>query len=81
MTNAKLKCHLGEILKERGISALQLSKDINFRRSTINNLINNRDMDSRRIPAQLIAKLCDYLDVTADDLFTVEYTPTPPTTP
>lgn len=70
-TRAELQCNLGNILKEKGISALQLSVDIEHRRSTINDLINNRDMSNKRIPAQLITRLCVYLDVTPNDLFTV----------
>lgn len=73
LENVRLKCHLGNILKEQGISALRLSKDIKYRRSTINDLINNTDMDKRRIPAQLIAKLCVYLDKEPNDLFSIEY--------
>ncbi|CDN42194.1 helix-turn-helix transcriptional regulator [Paenibacillus sp. P22] len=68
---AELRCNLGEILKARGISALKLSKDVDHRRSTINDLINSRDLNSKRIPAQLIARICVYLDVTPNDLFTV----------
>lgn len=70
---AYLRCNLGEILKKKGVSALQLSKEIEHRRSTINDLINNNDIDSRRIPAQLIARVCAYLDVTPNELFTVIY--------
>ncbi|MFD1957146.1 helix-turn-helix domain-containing protein [Paenibacillus thailandensis] len=70
---ANLHCNLGDILKKKGISALQLSKDLDHRRSTINDLINNRDIDSRRIPAQLIARLCVYLNITPNDLFSVKH--------
>ncbi|MFC5650921.1 helix-turn-helix domain-containing protein [Paenibacillus solisilvae] len=69
-----LHCTLKDILKEKDISALQLSKDIDHRRSTINDLINNKDIDVKRIPAQLIARLCAYLDVTPSDLFKVIHT-------
>ncbi|MFD0675298.1 MULTISPECIES: helix-turn-helix domain-containing protein [unclassified Paenibacillus] len=68
---ADLHCTLGEILKEKGISALQLSKDIDHRRSTINDLINNREISSKRIPAQLIARICVYLEITPNELFQV----------
>ncbi|WP_256710825.1 helix-turn-helix transcriptional regulator [Paenibacillus sp. FSL A5-0031] len=69
-----LCCNLGEILKQKGISALQLSKDLNHRRSTINDLINNKDISTKRIPAQLIARICSYLDITPNDLFTIIHT-------
>jgi DNA-binding Xre family transcriptional regulator len=68
---ANLYCMLGEIMKEKGVSALQLSKDLNHRRSTINDLINNNDMSNRRIPAQLIARICVYFDITPNDLFRI----------
>ncbi|WP_106766464.1 helix-turn-helix domain-containing protein [Paenibacillus faecalis] len=62
---------LGELLDKHGISALKLSEDIDHRRSTINELVHNKDMESKRIPASLIAKLCAYFDVTPNDLFEV----------
>lgn len=68
---AKLKCNLGDILKERGISALKLSQDIGHRRSTINELINEEDINYKRIPASLIANLCSYLKITPCELFEV----------
>jgi putative transcriptional regulator len=74
---AFLRCNLGEILKEKGVSALHLSKEVEHRRSTINDLINNNDIDSRRIPAQLIARICAYLNVTPNELFTVVYEESP----
>ncbi|WP_169083251.1 helix-turn-helix domain-containing protein [Paenibacillus sp. PL91] len=69
-----LRCNLGELLKQKGISALQLSKDLDHRRSTINDLINNKDISTKRIPAQLIARICAYLDVTPNELFTIIHT-------
>lgn len=69
--NVTFICKLGEILKDRGISAAQLSKDIEHRRSTINELINNQDIMNKRIPVQLIARLCIYLNVTPNDLFVI----------
>lgn len=71
---AKLRSKLGAILKERGISAAQLSMAINHRRSTINDLINKEDLDNNRIAGSLIANVCAYLKITPNDLFEVEYT-------
>ncbi|SFS76151.1 helix-turn-helix transcriptional regulator [Paenibacillus sp. 453mf] len=70
---AILQCNLGNILKEKEISALKLSKDLDYRRSTINDLVTNREMEHKRIPATLIARLCVYLEITPNDLFTVTY--------
>jgi DNA-binding Xre family transcriptional regulator len=67
-----LHCRLGEILKEKEMSALQLSMEVKHRRATINDLINNREMNKKRIPAQLIARICTVLDITPDQLFRVK---------
>ncbi|MFZ7823879.1 helix-turn-helix domain-containing protein [Priestia sp. 40] len=71
MENVKLQCHLKKYLDEHEISVRKLSEEINERRDTINDLANNRDMNNRRIPASLLAKLMTYFDVTLDDLFTL----------
>ncbi|MGC6588063.1 helix-turn-helix domain-containing protein [Paenibacillus sp. Dod16] len=55
------------------VSGLKLSKDIDHRRSTINELIHNKEMENKRIPASLIAKLCAYFDVTPNELFEVRF--------
>ncbi|MDM5155669.1 helix-turn-helix transcriptional regulator [Bacillus sp. DX1.1] len=60
------------MMKAQKISANQLAITIEERRPTINNLINNKEMDKRQIPARLIAKLCIHLNVTPNDLFEVE---------
>lgn len=71
LENVKLQCHLKKYLEEQDISVRKLSEEINERRDTINDLANNRDMNNRRIPASLLAKLMAYFDVTLDDLFTL----------
>lgn len=71
MEKVKLQCHLKEILKERGLSEKKLSEEIGERTKTINDLANNKDMNSRRIPASLLAKLLSYLGVSFDEIFTV----------
>lgn len=73
MDNVLLICNLRELLSRKNISANKLSHDINERRSTINDLINNKQMDKRQIPARLIAKICIYLDVSPSDLFEIGY--------
>lgn len=68
---AILVCKLKGILAEKNISANKLSNAINERRSTINDLINNKEMEKRQISARLIAKICCYLNVTPSELFEV----------
>lgn len=67
----ELYCNLKTILKEREISVNKLSIEIDERRSTINDLVNNIDMKNRRIPATLLAKLHIYLKISFDDMFDV----------
>ncbi|PRS16522.1 XRE family transcriptional regulator [Bacillus paralicheniformis] len=66
-----LHCNLKKYLDKVGLSANAFAKLIEERRSTINDLINNKDMDTRRIPARLIAKICHELDITPSELFEV----------
>lgn len=66
-----LMCNLKSILNEKNISANKLANEINERRSTINDLINNNSMSKRQIPARMIAKICFYLNVSPSELFTV----------
>ncbi|MDM5283115.1 helix-turn-helix domain-containing protein [Peribacillus frigoritolerans] len=72
MDNIKyvLRCHLKELCERDGISANKLATAIDERRSTLNDLINNNDMETRHIPARLIAKLCGYFKVSPAELFT-----------
>jgi DNA-binding Xre family transcriptional regulator len=68
---ARLQCNLGSILEARNISALSLSQAIDHRKNTIYELINNVDMDKKRIPASLIANVCEYLEISPNDLFSI----------
>ncbi|MFM9276695.1 helix-turn-helix domain-containing protein [Paenibacillus jiagnxiensis] len=66
-----LHCKLGEIIEKHDVSTLKLSEDIDHRRTTIMDLIHNKDMENKRIPASLITKLCVYFNVTPNDLFEI----------
>ena len=66
-----LRSHLKELCSEKGISANKLATEIDERRSTLNDLIANKDMETRHIPARLIAKICVFFGVTVNELFTV----------
>ncbi|MEK4006072.1 helix-turn-helix domain-containing protein [Paenibacillus sp. FSL H3-0333] len=67
-----LYCKLGELLEKYNISTNKLSDDIGHRRSTIIDLLHNKDMENKRIPASLIVKLCKYFDITPNDLFEIK---------
>jgi DNA-binding Xre family transcriptional regulator len=69
-----LHCHLSEIIeaKHKDLSINALSKAVGFRRDTITDLLNNHEMDKRRIPAQLIANLCEYFNITPNELFSLK---------
>jgi predicted transcriptional regulator len=71
MDEYKLYCKLGKILDERNITAYKLAKDINERIGTIYKLVNNKDMESSRLPVNLIVKICVYFDITLDALFEI----------
>ncbi|MGR9527380.1 helix-turn-helix domain-containing protein (plasmid) [Priestia megaterium] len=64
MEEHKITMSSKKYLEEQDISVRKLSEEINERRDTINDLANNRDMNNRRIPASLLAKLMMYFDVT-----------------
>lgn len=70
-----LYCRLKKLMSAydegKGISASKLATEIDERRSTLNDLIANKDMDTRRIPARLIVKLCDFFKVPVSELFKV----------
>jgi DNA-binding Xre family transcriptional regulator len=69
--NFRLHCHLKSLMNKKGISANALSKEIGERRSTLNDLIRNKDIENRYVSTRLIVKLCLYFDVTPSDLFSI----------
>jgi Predicted transcriptional regulator len=70
--NYVLYCKLGELLEESKVSLNKLSEDIGHRRSTIIDLLHNRDMENKRIPASLIVKICIYFNISPNDLFEIK---------
>jgi excinuclease UvrABC nuclease subunit/DNA-binding Xre family transcriptional regulator len=66
-----LQCNLQRILDDKGISKNKLAAEIGERRATINDLCANKEMQIRRIPASLIAKLCLHLDISMNELFEI----------
>lgn len=62
-----LKLHIEEILKEKGISKNKLCKELDIPRSNLNRYC---QQNFQRIDANLICKLCDYLDIDISELIT-----------
>jgi DNA-binding Xre family transcriptional regulator len=62
-----LKSNLKQIIDERGLSIRQVSRDIDYRFDSVR-LMYNDEME--RYPRELLSKLCRYLQVTLNDLFT-----------
>ncbi len=60
---------LPEMLQEKGISRTKLCRDLNLQRTNLNRYC--RD-DFQRIDADLIIRLCDYLDCTISDLLVIQ---------
>lgn len=63
-----LQLHIEELLKEKGISKNQLCKDMDIPRSNLNRYCQQK---AQRLDANLICKLCNYLDCEIAEL--IEY--------
>ena len=70
MEYEKLVFHIEEILKQKGISKNKICKVLEIPRTNFNRYCNNQ---FQRIDAQLVCKLCSYLDVEVGEL--MEYVP------
>jgi len=65
----KIKSNLQNILDERELSVLKVSKDIGYRYESVRQLYND---ESKTFPRELLNKLCTYLNVTPGDLLVIE---------
>lgn len=63
-----LHIRLQEILQEKGISRARVCKDLDLQRTNLNRYYRDQ---FQRIDANLIVKLCDYLDCEVGDLFEI----------
>lgn len=63
-----LHIRITELLQERGISKTRICKDLDFQRGNFNRYC--RD-EFQQVDANLIIKLCKYLDCTVGDLFEI----------
>lgn len=57
-----------ELLQEKGISKTRICKDLDFQQGNFNRYC--RD-EFQRVDANMIIKLCRYLDCTVGDLFEI----------
>ena len=69
MEYGSLSLRIEEILKEKGISKNQICKDLDIPRSNFNRYCQNK---FQRIDANLICKLCHYLDLDVRDLISYQ---------
>ena len=60
---------LEQILKERGISKNQICKALDIPRSNLNRYCRN---EFQRIDANMVCKLCEYLEIEIGDLIKYE---------
>lgn len=67
MEFGKLSFNIEQILKQRNISKNQLCKDLDIPRSNFNRYCQNK---FERIDANLVCKLCHYLDIDVGTLIT-----------
>lgn len=65
MLHSKLK----QILDNQDISIRQLAKDIDYRFESVRQLYND---EMERYPRDLLDRLCKHLNITLDQLFTIE---------
>ena len=65
-----VKMNIEELLEKAGISKNKICKDLDLPRPNFNNYCRNQ---FQRIDANLIAKLCFYLDCTVDELIKYEH--------
>ena len=64
------KMNIEELLEKAGISKNKICKDLDLPRPNFNKYCRNQ---FQRIDANLIAKLCFYLDCTVDELIKYEH--------
>lgn len=63
-----VRSNLKSIVDERGVSLRQLSQDIGHRFESVRKMYND---ELERFPRDLLAKLCEYFDVTPAELLTL----------
>lgn len=69
MDYGRLEFNIEQILKEKNISKNRICKDLDIPRSNFNRYCQNK---FQRIDANLICKLCHYLDLDVGDLISYQ---------
>lgn len=69
MDYGKLEFNIDKILKRKGISKNRICKDLDIPRSNFNRYCRN---DFQRIDANLVCKLCLYLNLDVGDLISYQ---------
>lgn len=65
-------CHLSTILGEKKIKVAELSRDTGINKNTLHRLYNET---ATRVELEMIEKLCLYLDIDINDLFSIKENP------
>jgi len=63
-----IKCNLSEILGRKKLKISELSRDTGINRGTLDRLYYDT---AQRVELDVIEKLCDYLECSLEDLFTL----------
>lgn len=63
-----LHMRLEELLKEKGISRARLCKDLDLQRTNLNRYYRDQ---FQRVDANLVVRLCEYLDCELSDLLEI----------
>jgi len=61
-----IKCYLSIIMGEKRLKISEVARDTGINRGTISRLYNET---ATRVDLEVIDQLCDYLEVSLDDLF------------
>jgi putative transcriptional regulator len=64
-----LKCHLSTLLGERKLKVAEVARDTGVNKNTIHRLYNET---ATRIDLEVIEKLCVYLNIDMNELFSLE---------
>lgn len=70
-----LRSRLKSVLDEKGISVRQVAREIDYRPESVRQMYNDQ---MERFPRDLLSRLCQYLNITPNDILCIEErNPTP----
>lgn len=64
-----VECKLKEIMDQRGLSIRKVAADTGIQFESLRRIYNN---ETERMPLNILAKLCDYLEVDISDILKLE---------